>query len=248
MKEVILRNRDAFVDALEQYTISDRSKKILHNVEYVVLIGPAAAGRNTIIDELKKTGNYHQVVSDTTRPPKLRDGNMEQHGVNYFFRSEEELLTDLKNGEFLEAELIHNQQVSGTSIRELEASINEGKIAINEVEFGGAKNVIRAKPDSNVFAVFPPSFDEWFSRFAAREEITKQELANRLRTLQQVIATVKEDKRIRVVINDSYVHAAELLDSYMNGAKQSDDDKHSIQELLTGYVHKTKQMLNKLEN
>ncbi len=218
MNEVLLKNKEKFKTILENYHVSEHALKVLNSVEYVVLIGPAGAGRNTIINELVSQFNFHQIISDTTRPPKFRDGKMEVDGINYFFRSEDGMLEDLENGEFLEAELIHNQQVSGTSIRELEKAALNNTTAINEVEYGGAKNILSAKPDTLVIAIFPPSFEEWQTRFSAREKITNVELKNRLRTALKVIETIKEENRIQIVLNDNYklasVRIKELADLY----------------------------------
>ncbi len=220
-KEVKLKNKNDFIDVLSNYKISEHAKNILHSVHYVVLVGPAAAGRNTIIGELVKNGKYEQVVSDTTRPPKYRDGRLEQEGVNYYFRDEEDLLEDLKHGEFLEAELIHNQQVSGTSIRELQKIQKEGKIGINEVEFGGAKNVLLAKPDSLVIAILPLSFKIWLDRFQKREVISDIEFKSRVKTAQKVLDFIKSEPRVIVVINKDYKEAAKDIDRILSGIEQT---------------------------
>src|SRR4051812_6100284 len=112
----VLHQREVFEEILKHYQVSDHAKQVLSGTPFVVLSSVAGGGRNTIIQYLVEQYDYGFIVSDTTRPPKVRDGKMEQHGVNYYFRNEDELLVDLRNGEFVEAELIHNQQVSGTSI------------------------------------------------------------------------------------------------------------------------------------
>ena len=83
------------------------------------MISVTAGGRNTIIDQLLKSGDFHYIISDTTRHKRANNGVMEQDGREYWFRSEDEILADLKAGNFLEAAIIHNQHVSGISIREL---------------------------------------------------------------------------------------------------------------------------------
>ncbi len=246
MKEVVLRNRAAFEDILAHYEISDHGKKVLHDVRYVVLLAVTAGGRNTIIRQLLKSGKYKQVISDTTRPPKLRDGKMEEHGVNYYFREEEDLLQELKDGEFLEAELIHNQQVSGTSIRELEAIAESGKIGINEIDFGGTKNLLEAKPDTDAFAIFPPSYDEWQSRFKNREKITDREYMNRLNTALKIIKTVRADERIKVVINDDYVGAAQMIDSIIDGHVETAHEHEAVELMLHNYEENIKAELKRV--
>ena len=235
MEEVFLKQKQAFKDILSAYKVSDHASKVLHDVEYVVLIGPAAAGRNTIINELVAHHDFQQIVSDTTRRPKFRDGKMEEVGVNYFFRTEEGMLEDLREGEFLEAELIHDQQVSGTSIRELEKAASAGKPAINEIEFGGAQNVLAAKPDTKIIAILPPSFDVWHDRFTGRERITEDEFRNRVRTAQEVIKLIRSEPRVRVVLNRDYTVAAQQIADYVHGKEQSDDDRKEVGAVLDDF-------------
>lgn len=65
----------------------------------IVLIGKAAAGK----DYLRKRfieRNFKYGVSCTTRPPRIKDG--EVHGKDYFFISEEEFLSLIESGEMIE--------------------------------------------------------------------------------------------------------------------------------------------------
>ncbi len=244
MEEIILKQKQAFVDALSDYHVSSHAHKVLHDVDYVVLIGPAAGGRNTIINQLVAEHDFQQIISDTTRPPKFRDGKMEKHGVNYFFRTEEGMLEDLRAGEFLEAELIHDQQVSGTSIRELEKAASAGKPAVNEVEFGGALNVLAAKPDTKVIAILPPSFKEWRQRFEGREKISKTEFLNRIRTAQKVISLIRSEPKVRVVINHDFVEAALEIANYVSGKEQSSDQRSEVGSVLDDYEENFNKLLS----
>src|SRR5688572_9266176 len=131
----LLKNRLAFEESLAAYHVSERGRRALANTPFVALGGIAGGGRNTIIRELVRKYNFVFVVSDTTRPPKLRDGRMEENGADYYFRTEEDVLHDIQAGEYIEAELIHNQQVSGISIREVERTAATGKIPIADVEY-----------------------------------------------------------------------------------------------------------------
>lgn len=192
----------AFRKALANYHASEHARRILEDMKLVAMSGLAGGGRNTIIDRLVQQHEYFFIVSDTTRPPKVRNGRLEQEGVNYYFRNEADMLKDIQNGEFLEAEIIHNQQVSGTSIRELERAKNSGKIAIHDFEYGGANNVAHAKPDAYIIGLLPPSYDEWIRRFRDREVITEQELANRMQTAEKVLENMLEKPYFKLIIND----------------------------------------------
>lgn len=197
-----LQNKQAFIDALANYQASDHARVVLASTPFVALMGLAGGGRNTIIRILVERYNYIFVVSDTTRPPKFRDGRMEQNGIDYNFRSEDDMLREIQNGEFVEAELIHDQQVSGTSIREVERVKATGRIPIHDFEYGGAESVINAKPDASIIGLLPPSYDEWIRRLNGRETIHEEEFMNRLRTAKVVLEHLLSRPYTKLVIND----------------------------------------------
>lgn len=206
-----LQNIQLFQKALSAYQVSDRAKAALQKLQFVAVSGLAGGGRNTVINYLVAHYKYAFVVSDTTRPPKLRDGAMEQAGVHYYFRSEQDVLRDIQKGEFLEAEIIHNQQVSGISIRELERLRQSDKIAITDIEFGGVNNVAKVKHDTWVIGLLPPSYEEWISRFTGREEIHEDEFMNRIRTAEKVLVNMLEKPYVKFVVNDDVAQCAETI-------------------------------------
>ena len=198
-----LHNKEAFIDALQDYKVSDYGREVLGRTPFVALSGIAGGGRNTVIRYLVDEFNYIFAVSDTTRPPKLRDGKLEVEGINYYFRSEEDMLRDIRAGAFIEAELIHNQQVSGISIREIERAIATGRIPISDIEYGGIKNIIKAKPDAVIIGLVPPTYGEWIRRLYNREPLQDQEFLNRLTTAEKVLENMLAYEYFRVVVNDS---------------------------------------------
>ena len=96
-----LKYKQNFHVALKDYQLSDHALAILTKTQLVILTAPTASGRNTIINELLRTNEYNFIVSDTTRPPRLNDGILEQNGREYFFRDEADMLQDIKDGNFL---------------------------------------------------------------------------------------------------------------------------------------------------
>ena len=113
-----LKHSHEFEAILKDYSLPKPVLSLLKGMKLVLLVGPSAAGRNTIIDRLVENGGFIQIVSDTTRAPRFNNGIKEENGVVYWFRKEDEFLSGLKDHEFLEAEIIHGQQVSGISILE----------------------------------------------------------------------------------------------------------------------------------
>lgn len=199
--------RAEFEEVLSHYQPSEHARGIIDGVTFVTLTGPSGAGRNTIIHELAQTNKYHFIVSTTTRPKRVNNGIPEQDGREYWFRTEQEVLDDLRAGEFLEAEIVHGQQVSGISIAELERAGLEQRIAITDVDIEGIANVLRVKPDALPILVFPPSFEAWRQRLNGRGEMDNEQLKRRAETAARIYELPEKDDRYHIVINDTVEHA-----------------------------------------
>lgn len=232
----VLNNREAFEEILNNYHVSDNAKSILAATPFVALSGLAGGGRNTVIAQLVQNYDYGFIVSDTTRPPKLRDGKMEQEGVNYYFsRDESEMLDELRNGEFVEAEVIHSQQVSGTSIREVQRIVAAGKIPISDYEFGGANAIAAAKPDAAIIGLLPPTYDEWMRRLNSRETMHQDEFMNRLATAEKVLENMLSKPYFKFVINSSVEQCAADIDRIVknpNDLHESDAARDIASDIL----------------
>lgn len=222
-----LKHADEFRAILKNYQPDISAKQLLAQTELVIMLGISGSGRNTIINHLVELGHYRFIVSDTTRKPKLRDGKMEVDGVNYNFRSEDEVLAALKNGRFLEAELIHNMQVSGINISELEKAIASDLIPINEVDVEGTKNIRAVKPDTKFFFVVPPSYEEWISRLNGREVMDELEFTNRCRTAIEVLKEGLAQPDFRFIVNYSSLHSATEVDRQVK-MKVIDQQSHQL--------------------
>ena len=229
---------EEFKTLLRDYRISAESEKILTATPLVLLVGPSSSGRNTIINELvKTTGKYHYIISDTTRPMRVKNGvPIEKNGREYWFRSADEVLEDVRQGKFLEAALIHEQQVSGVSIREVMAARKEHAIAITDVEIAGAETIHRIKPDAKVLFVVPPDFDSWMQRLRPRSDLAEAEIRRRLEGACREFRAVLKHDYYTVVINDNLqqaiadVHTLSTTDDYSKDKAQK--GRELVQHLL----------------
>lgn len=207
-----LEHLPEFTELLAHHRISDRAKNILPHTQLVLLVAPTSTGRNTVIKELLKTGNYHYLVSDTTRHPRVNNGVLEQNGREYWFRSEDEVLQELKNGEFLEAAIVHNQQVSGISMRELEQSHAEGKCAITDIEVVGAETIHHLKPDTIIIFMLPPSFEEWIRRLHMRGVLPAEEVRRRLESAHHELADALTKDYYFFVVNETVAKTVQEIE------------------------------------
>jgi guanylate kinase len=193
-----------------------------------------------------KTGRYHPIVTDTTRPPRVNNGVLEQDGVEYFFRTEQTILDDLRNGQFIEAAIIHNQQVSGVRVREIEKAKNEGKIAITDIEPVGAHNVMQAKPNTTAIFLLPPSFDEWLSRLKKRNpHMTDEELRRRLTSAAKEFRMALDHDYYTLIINDNLQKATEQVDELARNSSSSElqANQPAARKLLQELLAKTEARL-----
>jgi len=222
-----LVHRTEFETVLEHYHVNQHAQRILNDEKLVVLTGPSSSGRNTIIEHLVASGDYHFIVSDTTRPPRINNGVTEVNGREYWFRTEEEMLDDLKKGESLEAEVIHGQQVSGISIRELKKALQEERIAITDVDIGGIQNILHAKPDTVAIVMLPPDFDEWQRRLQGRGHMDPSEFERRMSTACRIFASSLENPYVTFIVNRTIEQTAQQINALV---KLGSVDPHSQTE------------------
>lgn len=235
-----------FKEELRHYHISDASQQILTETKLVLLVAPSAGGRNTIIQELLKLGDYYFVVSDTTRQPRVNNGVLEKSGTEYWFRGEDEMLDDIKQGKFLEAEIIHGQQVSGISIRELKKASDHNKIAITDVDIGGISNILHAKPDTIAIAVLPPSFEEWQQRLSIRGPIDVDEYKRRMQTACKIFEQAATHTKFAFVINDNLEHAVKQIDHIARKGMTDAREEEHARQLATKLLDDTRTAISKL--
>jgi len=215
--EPSLKHYSEFKEILSSYQVSSHARDVLNGLKLVLLLAPTSAGKNTIIRHQIATGRYYNLISDTTRPPRVNDGVQEQDGVEYWFRTEEQMLADLRAGGFLEAEIIHGQQVSGISIRELEKAKAANQIAITDVDPEGVRNILQAKPDTLAVMLVPPNYDEWQRRLASRGKMRPDERRRRLETAAKIFADGLKQDSYHFVISENVEQSSSIIDAIVEG-------------------------------
>lgn len=219
---------------MDGYQISETGMSLLQQTKFLPLVAITSSGRNTLIRELIKTGEYHFIVSDTTRKPRINDGIEERNGVEYWFRSEAEVLADLKAGRYLEAAVIHNQQVSGISLREIERAAKDNKIAVTDMEVVGVDNIMQASPNIQPIFLLPPNYEEWQRRLKHRGFMTKQEFNNRMQSACLELNEALARNYYHFVVNDTLAHAVGRVHEIAVGkdTKKQRDIGRSIAESI----------------
>ena len=171
----------------------------------VVLTGPSAAGKDSLLAHLKSLGRpYHFVETATTRP---RRGD-ERAGIDYVFVSEEQFDAMLEAGELLEhAEVYgHRYGVPRQPVREALAS---GRDALMRTDVQGARHIKSVVPGTVTIFVTVPSIAELTTRLLERGSDSKEQAELRMRIATSEMESAGEFDYM--VVNDDLERAVQEL-------------------------------------
>ena len=144
---------------------------------FTVVSGFSGAGKGTVMKRLiQKYDDYALSISVTTRNP--REG--ERDGIEYFFKTKEEVEAMIENDEFLEyARYVDNYY--GTPRFYVEEMLAKGKNVILEIEIQGAMQIKAKNQEAVLVFVTPPSFEELRNRLIGRGTETADVIESRLK-------------------------------------------------------------------
>ena len=174
-----------------------------------VISGSSGVGKGTVIKEfLRKHPDFRLSISCTTRGK--REG--EEHGVNYFFLTQDEFKNCIANNEFLEwAEFSGNHY--GTKKAFVEECLNNGENLILEIDTKGALNVKNIMPEAELIFIAPPSIEELEARLRGRHTETEEAIQKRLASIKLEMENSK--KFDHKVVNDTVENAVKQLENIM---------------------------------
>lgn len=206
------------INKLINYKVPQAAKELIANSEIVFLVGVTAAGKDTVINELLKSGDYHYIVSHTTRRPRYNHGVLEQDGFEYHFIDLQEASEMLDRQEFIEAKLVHGN-IYGTSIQEIQTAKDKSEIAISEIEVQGIAEY-RSVADT-VLPIFllPPDFATWQQRLEKRYGGTTDpdDVRKRLLTAKDELQDALSKDYFEFVVNKDLGTTIQIVDQIAHG-------------------------------
>lgn len=214
----------------------DHVTQLINNTRIVFLVGVTGAGKDTVIHQLLKSGEYHNIVSHTTRAPRHNHGIPEQNGVEYHFVDLKTIETMLDDGGFVEAKQFSGN-VYGTSVAEIQMAHDEGKIAITEIEVQGVAEYRKVSDSVIPIFLLPPDFDTWQKRLSGRhgETVNPDDLAKRLNTAKIELREALEKDYFEYVVNQDLQETIKIVDEIAHGnfsTAKNDQAKAVAQQLL----------------
>lgn len=171
----------------------------------VILSGPSGVGKDTVIARWKDVDpRVVRVVAYTTREP--REGEAE--GVDYHFVSVERFQKLAADGAFLEWKRVHDNFYA-TPLDDLNALLDQGKVAILKIDVQGGVEAMRKRPDAVSIFLLPPSWEELERRIRSRATDDDATIRKRLKNARQEIKSA--DAYQHRVVNDDLNRAVEEI-------------------------------------
>lgn len=159
---------------------------------------PSGAGKTSLVSALVKSCPQLLVsVSHTTRA--IRPG--ETDGTDYHFVDEPSFLGMLERAEFLEHARVFGN-LYGTSSVWVEQQLVAGFDVILEIDWQGARQIRKLRPDAQAIFILPPSRDTLRDRLKNRGQDDNDTIEARLREAVQEMSHYVESNF--VIINQDF--------------------------------------------
>ncbi len=171
----------------------------------VIFSAPSGSGKTTIVRELlKRFDCFEFSISATSRKPR----GQEQHGVDYYFMTNEEFKAHVENDDFVEWEEVYQGTCYGTLKAEMNRIWGNGHVILFDVDVMGGINLKRlfGEDACSVF-IMPPSVEELERRLRGRGTDAEDVILKRIAKAEFELS--KAEAFDHVVVNDDLQEAVD---------------------------------------
>jgi len=164
----------------------------------ICVSAPSGSGKTTLCKAIRKLRpDLVWSVSCTTRVPRSGEVN----GEDYYFKSKEDFLEMIDEGEFAEWENVHGNYY-GTLKSKLKNSIKNKEIVLLELDVNGTTSIQKLYPHhSYSIFIIPPSINHLRIRLKSRGSETDETIEKRLRRFDKEMRC--KDQFDTLLINDN---------------------------------------------
>jgi guanylate kinase len=191
----------------------------LKSVSLVMIVGPSGVGKTSVA----RASGHPIVIGDTSR--KIREG--EKEGVEYHFRSTEDMLKDAREGKYLQIVLGPSGDLYATRI----SSFSETGAAIFTIIAEEVPNM-RRMPFKKTITTYiaPPSYEDWAKRIKTHD-LTEKQLKGRLAEARSSLQFGLNDKETHPILNDDLKKATAQFQSVIDGKTDQHRENKARQAL-----------------
>lgn len=219
------------------------SQKVLAgmgNIRVLGTVGPSASGKTTLMKALvEATPRVKFVLDETSRPPRPSEVN----GIDFLFRTKEEILADLKKGGLVQIAIGPNGDLYSTRL----SSYPPGGIGVIALVPPAVKEFRRLPIKSFIVAFIVPYkfavWQGWLAKQAKAGGWTEEKLQSRLAEAKQSYEFALADRDIIFILNDDIDKAADRLLQIANS--QPPDDEKQARTIAEENYAKLLKLLNK---
>ncbi len=177
-----------------------------------VISAPSGTGKTSLVKALiEKDPTIMLSISTTTREPRAG----EVDGKDYFFVKKEDFDKQKDNDEFLEWAFVYGN-FYGTSASLVNASINQGKKVLLEIDWQGAFQIKEKYSKNQLTLIFivPPSLEHLKKRLQERGQDKNNVVLERLALAEEEME--KSTDFDYIIMNDDFDSAVRELHQIVN--------------------------------
>jgi guanylate kinase len=221
----------AYQKLIDRYEPSQQTIEDFARSNFAVIAGPTGAGKDTLRNALiSNSRRFARVLSTTSRPP--RPG--EQDGVHYHYRPLEFFEEGFKERRFLQAAVVHNQQISCLDIKDIHALNRQIGLSILIVQT--EVDLRSLNPQMKTIFLTPPDLNTLLARMKAGREAGQDEINRRLSAAKAELQIALSQPNYYCVVNDSIERMVDLARRFLLEHEVNKEEdaqaRRTIEELL----------------
>ncbi|MCH2473424.1 MAG: guanylate kinase [Gammaproteobacteria bacterium] len=195
----------------------------------IVISAPSGTGKTTIVRELiKNNENLVASVSYTTRKKRAN----EIDGKDYTFVSSELFVSMVEEKSFLEHAKVFDC-FYGTPKKEVEDSLNKGLNVILEIDWQGAMQIKRERPDCLMLFIIPPSKEELMFRLRKRGTDSNNEI--RLRFDEALNDINQYENFDKVFINEDVRSTVQAINAFIKNPSKAGSLNDEVMKIIHSF-------------
>lgn len=205
---------------------------------FVVIAGPAAAGKDTLRNGLisKYKDLYEPIISTTTREPRPD----EKEGEAYHFISVEQIRTLIEEGNLLQVALVHNQQISATDSAELD-KLSPGKTGLSILVVQTEAELYALNPKIRTIFLIPPSIEEMIGRLEIERHTKHHEVNRRLAAAITEIEIALKLDRYFCIVSDEKERVIKAAHNFLKSGLKDEREDARAREVMQKILEDLKQ-------
>ncbi len=227
---------DEYRGFLETYQPSAETVYKFARSRFGVIAGPTGVGKDTLRNNITSSVGFVSILSTTTRP--IRSG--EQDGVQYHFRDISFVDQGFEERRFLQAEVVHDQQISFLDIAEID-KLNDQQVGLSILIVQTEMKLRNLNRDIMTAFVAPPSLEELERRITSSREMADDEIARRMHAAKTELEIALKQPSYQCVVNDSVERASAVMVDFFTNAKRNEAEDESARSTIASVINEMNQ-------